>query len=177
MTFFNRTAVGFDTEFVMYPLILISIGLVRPDGETYYAVNSMMPFSVLKKTPFLRDYVLPQLPLTPHGDLDHKYPSVKRPDVIAHEIRQYLGAIPNWMLVTDCGSADDVLLTGLFGVHPKLENWNFRSFGLEQEAGRLGVELPKQMTREHHALNDATWNLEMYEYLTQLEQERAREAA
>lgn len=178
MTFFNRTAVGYDTEFVPYPLIPISFGLAVADGrEPYYAVNSMMPVRAIKQTPFLMEHVWPQLPITANGDLDQKHPSVKRPDVIAHEIRQYLAAVPNWMLVTNCGSPDDVLLTTLFAVHRPLEGWGYRSFDLEQEAERLGVELPQQPTKEHHALNDAMHNLVSYEFLTQLEQERARDAA
>lgn len=171
------TPVGFDTEFVKDPLLLISIGLVARNGETYYAVNSMMPTRAINRTKWLMENVWPKLPLTESNELNYKHPDVKPPHVIAHEVREFLRAIPNWRLVTYFGSSDDVLINNLFAFHRPLEGWNWRSHDIEQERERLDITFPPQTSREHHALDDAAYNLEMYDSLVKHEQERAQEAA
>lgn len=92
----------FDTEFMEdgVTIELLSIGLVREDGQTYYAEPAEADRS--KANPWVKENVLPYLtgPVKPRS-------------VIAEEIREFVGPRPEFW--TWYGSYDWVDLCQLYG--------------------------------------------------------------
>lgn len=181
--------IGFDTEFLelgpAHPIALISIGLVAADGREYYAVEAELPQVAVWQHYWLHTNVLPQLPLTPHWAarpydwLNVRHHSVKRRTRIAVEVAEFLADTPDPVLVTDTGSTDMVLLLQLYGRmgdkpdHIPWDDWDIRQ-GLRD----LGFPpLPPQIGEEHHALNDARWNLEVKRYLDEYRRELIEQRA
>ncbi|WP_371500361.1 3'-5' exoribonuclease [Kitasatospora sp. NBC_00374] len=140
-------------------LALLSIGLVREDGGTYYAVNRGLPARHVLLDPSLRTAAWPHLPTRGDHLLDRSHPDVKVCSRIAAEVADFLAAVPDVELWSWRGAHAHVLLCQLFGTELDLPDavpdW---TNDLRQEAHRLGVdpdELPDQQTRRHHALDDA----------------------
>ncbi|WP_406205389.1 3'-5' exoribonuclease [Kitasatospora sp. NBC_01560] len=140
-------------------LVLISIGLVREDGRTYYAVNRGLSARHVLADPSLRAAAWPYLPTRDDTLLDRSHPDVKMRSRIAAEVDAFLAAVPDLELWSWRGAYAHVLLCQLFGTELDLPDavpdW---TNDLRQEAHRLGVdpdELPSQQTRRHHALDNA----------------------
>lgn len=173
-----HTPVGMDFEFYEdgIRIDLISVGFARPDGQNYYAVNADMPVGKVVCRPWLKDNVWPLLPLDDDGFLDLDHPDVKPFNQIAEEVKDFLQAVPDLLLVADYGAYDKVRLNQLWGPMangPKGIPWwayDLQQLLFELEENRGDIELPEQTTPEHHALNDAQWSLETYYWLR--EQER-----
>lgn len=166
------TRVYYDTEFIEdgRTIDLISIGIVTDDGREYYAVNRDAPWKRIKRHDWLRENVLPSLP-QPHGDwileapkrwpINFMDPLVKRRDVIAREVRDFLLDIADRELWAWYGAYDHVVLCQLWGSMVDLPDgipmW---TNDLRQEAERLGnPRLPEQPSGVHNALEDARHNL------------------
>lgn len=148
--------VFFDTEFLDQPptLELISIGMVREDGEALYRENSEFPMS--KATPWLRSYVIPKL----DGGA-----CMMSPERIAEDIREFAGSDPEfWAYYADY---DWVVLCRLFGSMMKLpEGWPMYCRDIKQWADQLGNPvLPPDSVDEHNALADARWTAEAWDFL------------
>jgi hypothetical protein len=148
--------IWFDTEFIEdgTTIDLISIGLVREDDKTYYAeTDQWIPG---KASQWVKDNVIVHL----HGGA-----YIKPRDVIAREIVEFVGEKPKfWAYFADY---DWVALCQLYGTMMNLpDGWPKWCRDVKQFADDLGnPALPAQLTREHHALADARWTKEAWEYL------------
>lgn len=147
-----------DTEFAERPctIDLISIGIVCEDGRELYLVSDEFCESACNE--WVQDNVLPHLP--PMNDRISK-----------KEIKRQV-----WKFVTGerpefwgyyC-SYDWVVFCWLFGPMVELpKTWPMFCREIRQLADSLGnPQLPKQLSTEHDALNDARWNRQAYEFLT-----------
>lgn len=158
----------FDTEFIEdgRTIDLISIGLVREDGKTYYAVNRDMPVRRVRKHSWLMENVVPSLPWV-YGDqrnhmpkrwlFNYHDPAVKPRQQIADEIVTFAGTDPEfWAWYADY---DWVVLCQLFGTMMDLPpGWPMFCRDFRQVTD--GAALSKQDAQdgpEHHALSDARW--------------------
>lgn len=142
----------FDTEFIddKDNLILLSIGLVREDGKTYYAEIAEADRS--KRNKWVKENVLP-----------HMKGPIKSRDLIAYEIAIFAGTNPEfWAFFA---SFDWVLLCRLYGgllAVPK--NWPHYVNDILLLSRGPKSSWPEQKSIKHHALNDAIWNKELYEH-------------
>jgi hypothetical protein len=145
----------FDTEFIEdgKTIDLISIGLIREDGLTYYAESSEADLS--RANDWVKSNVLVHL----------KGNSIPRAQ-IAKEILEFVGESPEfWAYYADY---DWVALCQLYGRMIDLpKGWPMFCRDIKQEAVRLGRDhaLPEQSSTEHDALNDAVWNMLAHDHL------------
>lgn len=145
-----------DTEFIEEPgtLDLISIGLVAEDGREFYAESSEVDWS--RANPWVLENVRPWLTgktctraETAAALLEFAPPS---------EQPEFWGYFADY---------DWVLFCWLFGTMMELPSgYPMFCMDLKQWASQLGVEqLPLQKSVKHHALADAWWHREVWEYL------------
>lgn len=148
----------FDTEFIDNPdyFALLSIGLIREDGQTYYAELDSTDRS--QAVPWVRKNVLPLM----------KGP-VKSREQICYDLVQFVGKKPEFWAYF--ASFDWVLLSRLYGSMLSVpETWpNFSNDILFIKGN---YKLPKQTSIPHHALNDAIWNKECYDYIVEMNYEK-----
>ena len=150
--------IWFDTEFYEdgERINLISIGLVREDGATYYA-ETLRAHALASGNPWLKANVWPHLQ---HGD------AVKERADIAREIVEFAGDSPQfWAYYADY---DWVALCQLFGTMMDLpKGWPMYCRDLKQRVDEQGggVRLPAQTGAEHHALADAIWTKDTWDWL------------
>lgn len=175
-----------DTEFIdrgrSIPLELISIGIAREDGATFYAINEDCLTQAVRHR-WVNLNVVPWLPVKDDTngaptaivswDPEHpEYAAVSSMDDIATYTLKFLTEVPDGTkaeLWADYGAYDHVLLSGLFGPMaeqpagvPMYTN-EFRTLLMMFEP----VELPPQPEYHHHALADALWLKEAYEAVLQ----------
>jgi len=150
-----------DTEFIEdgKTIDLLSIGLVREDGATYYAESSEADHS--KADDWVKANVLVHLK---GGEF------LRTRAQIASEILEFVGEKPEfWAYYADY---DWVALCQLYGrmIHlPK--GWPMFCRDIIQLAKSLGnPRLAKQDSAEHHALADAEWNKSTHEFLLKLDE-------
>jgi hypothetical protein len=164
-----------DTEFIEdgKTIDLISIGIVCEDGRKYYAIST--EFKAKKANQWVKDHVLSQLP-PKNANPYESSPSVweaskawKKPAVIRDEVLEFCnpdkyGTPEFWGYYADY---DWVVFCWLFGVMMDLpKGFPMYCNDIRQVAKELGdPELPEQDEHEHHALADAIWNKEAYEFL------------
>ena len=136
--------VWFDTEFIEdgRTIDLLSIGMVREDGATYYAESSDADRS--RACNWVRANVLPHLsgPLKPRSQ-------------IAEEIVGFVGEKPEfWAFYADY---DWVALCQLFGRMVDIpESWPRHCLDVKQFQERMGLRKPPQhQGNPHNALTDA----------------------
>lgn len=165
-----------DTEFSEEPstIKLISLAIVAEDGREFYAESS--DFRDHQANDWVQKNVLPHLW---HRQRDKSEFNVWIRDggrgglltrrEIAGGTRRFIGDdIPEfWGYFADY---DWVVFCWLFGSMVDLpEGWPMYCRDLKQWADQLGgVQLPKQIANEHHALADARWNKSAFEYLSGL---------
>ena len=145
----------FDTEFIEdgKTIDLISIGMIRDDGKTYYAISS--EFDESKANDWVKKNVLTKL-----GDAPRK--SRKQ---IAEEIIKFTGEKPQlWAYFADY---DWVALCQLYGTMMDLpEAFPMFCMDLKQLLVEKGnPKIKKQEDGEHNALNDAVWVKETYDFI------------
>jgi 3' exoribonuclease, RNase T-like len=180
--------VWYDTEFLEdgKTIELISIGMVREDGEEYYAVVDQPAITMLRiqQHEWLRENVLPSLPTKTTEDgsftfIDPTHPDVKKKRVIAQEVRDFIVGTPEseWQgqhrkraadLWAWYGAYDHVALCWLWGPMSELPpGVPMYTNDIKQECVRLGdPKMPVQRTgTAHNALEDARHNRRMHEYL------------
>lgn len=153
--------IWFDTEFYENgrSIELISIGMVREDGETFYA-ETLPAQSLCHGDDWLRKNVLPHLRGT--GKL--------RP-AIAEGIKRFVGEKPEfWAYYADY---DWVALCQLYGRMIDLpKGWPMFCRDVQQWRAELGnPDMPAQ-ANEHDALADALWTRDAWWRLSQM---RARQ--
>jgi hypothetical protein len=150
----------FDTEFIergpQYPITLLSIGIVREDGQEYYAVNANADHDTAND--WVKANVLPNL-----GDSPPKSRML-----IAREIAEMAGAEPEFWAYY-C-AYDWVVLCQLFGTMMDLpKGWPMYCNDLKIETKLYGnPRLPPQETTEHNALADARWVKSSYYWLREV---------
>jgi len=166
-----------DTEFIENgrTIDLISIGMVCEDGRELYVENADADLS--KANDWVKDNVIPHLwsrlhfnDPTPNlwSKKEGHYGGLHSKDVIARLVRQFVGAGESepelWGYYADY---DWVAICQLYGTMMDLpKGWPMFCMDLKQEAVRLGnPALPEQSSTEHHALADAKWNMQVWEFL------------
>jgi hypothetical protein len=147
----------FDTEFIEdgRTIDLMSIGMVREDGTTYYA--EVEECDLTRANDWVKQNVIPHLV---GGE------ARKPRHIIRKEIIQFAVNDPEFCAYY-C-SYDWVSLCQLFGMMIDLPSgWPMFCRDIKQLACDKGnPRLPLQSTTEHHALNDALWTKSAYEFLT-----------
>jgi len=148
--------IWFDTEFIEdgKTIDLISIGMVREDGNTFYAESTECDHS--RASPWVKENVLAHL----QGGATRW----NRADM-AEYIRDFAGEKPEfWAYYADY---DWVALCQLYGTMMDLpKGWPMFCRDLKQVCDSIGnPQLPAQMTKEHHALADALWTKEAWEWV------------
>lgn len=149
--------IWFDTEFIEdgKTIDLISIGMITENGMEFYAENRECDLS--RASPWVQENVLSHL----EGVLSQR----SRVD-IAEAIRYFARSKPEfWGYYADY---DWVVLCQLFGTMMDLpKGWPMYCRDIKQLCDSLGnPRLPEQGKGEHHALADARWNKQAYEFLT-----------
>jgi hypothetical protein len=167
----------YDTEFIEdgKTIDLISIGVVAEDGREYYAINK--DFNPLKANDWVRANVLAYLPLQGADlsvypikteshiiDLAWKKRGEIRSDLMDFCDSQEYGQPEFWGYYADY---DHVVLCQLFGTMMDLpKGWPTLTLDIKQWCDALGnPALPKQEGMAHHALADARWHKQMWEFL------------
>lgn len=155
----------YDTEFIDTgrEIILLSIGVVRDDGATYYAENCEADWS--KASPWVQDNVLPYL-----IDLSDVIaaPPAKTRAMIAADLINFAGEKPEWWAYM--GAYDWVALSQLYGpLVNRPEGWPFYVKDVRQVFEQAGMDwcsseqwVPAP-ANEHHALADAEWTKALWE--------------
>ncbi len=163
-----------DTEFIEdgRTIDLISIGIVSEDGRELYFQNAECDFDLA--TDWVKVNVLPHL----EGDWKTKTGSDrwKTRQAIAISITRWLGWLPGeihfeegwkpefWGYYADY---DWVVFCQLWGTMMQLPS-GFPMYcrDIKQWCDQLGnPPLPEQGEGEHHALNDARWNKQAWDFL------------
>lgn len=151
--------IWFDTEFIEDGRIidLISIGMVREDGETLYLQNRECDFS--RASEWVSKNVIPHL----HAN------GWRSRRAIAEQVVLFAGPSPEfWAYFADY---DWVVLCQLYGTMMDLpESWPMFCMDVQQERARLGhPDLPPQTGTTHNALQDALWCKDAWEHLQRLD--------
>lgn len=173
----------FDTEFIEYPpyykgwnnygkgtIDLISIGLVREDGEEYYAISS--DFEEELASEWVIENVIEKLE-----------PDIKRKNnrVIQREVYQFV----HWNKVHESENPefyayfcnyDWVVFCWLFGTMMELpKGFPMYCHDIKQIMDMLSIpreDLPEQGDGHHNALADAKWNKKAFEYILSKKDDR-----
>jgi hypothetical protein len=156
--------VWFDTEFIDTgkEIHLLSIGLVRADGMTYYAEPDNAPKELA--CDWVMKNVMPYLS------------GITKPrDVIRDEIVSFCCFRPEFW--TYYGAYDWVLLCQLFGRMLDVpDDWPNCPMDVQQWRVMAGIrQLPKHGGKLHNALDDAVWTKQAWEYLQSATQPINRE--
>ncbi len=153
-----------DTEFVAHPFVLdlVSIGVVAEDGREFYAESSEVDWA--RANPWTLAHVRPQL--------DGRAMSC---EAISYGLRSFTDHDEHPVFWGYFPAFDWVAFVGLFG---GLEEMPFHypqlCLDIKQWAIELGdPALPTQANAAHHALNDARWTREAWDFLAGLHPEGA----
>jgi hypothetical protein len=152
--------IWFDTEFIEdgKTIDLISIGMVREDGETLYLENLSADYS--SANDWVQENVIVYLDLVKHG--------VAREE-IGPKVLAFVGEKPEfWAYYADY---DWVALCQLYGRMIDLpKDWPMYCRDVKQFCDDLNnPKLPEQDGAEHHALADARWARTAWEFLSNLQ--------
>lgn len=176
-----------DTEFLNRgagsPINLISIGMVRANGDEFYGVNVDAPLADMAVNRWIRRVLWRTLPLESinsygildwakdHPDIEH----VKKLDSLREEVYQFLIADGPVELWGSNSGFDYVVLSQLFGsFDDSREGIPWYINDLQQELWRPGMEetlantilgAPLQEGVRHHALHDARHVKATYDWL------------
>ena len=148
----------FDTEFIEDgPLVhLVSIGVVSDDGRELYLESSDAPLD--RANDFVVEHVLPHL-----GPADKRISN----DDIRRELKTFVGD-DDPLFVAWYPTYDWYLVCRLFGGMGELP-WRMYCYDLQQHMdSKMAVELPPMPDDQHHALADARWCREAWNFLAGL---------
>lgn len=148
--------IWFDTEFIEdgRTIELVSIGLIAEDGREYYAEVAEATAHFERADPWVKENVLKHLT----GVRKHR-------SLIASELIEFAGEKPEfWAYYADY---DWVVLCQLFGRMIDLpKGWPMFCRDVKQLCMDLGnPTLPEQTGTEHHALADAIWTRQTWDFL------------
>jgi hypothetical protein len=176
----QMTSIYYDTEFIEdgRTIDLISIGMVAEDGrELYLITGSVTTFDRAFHHPWLREHVLPSLPVRENPNRvgewtwDRAHPHIgnvrSRPAALAVEVKDFILATPDPQLWAWYAAYDHVALCQLWGRMIDLpKGVPMYTCDLKQECDRLGnPRMPEQESGEHNALADARHVKTMAEFL------------
>jgi hypothetical protein len=159
--------IWFDTEFIDdgRTIDLISIGMVREDGETYYAENSNCDLN--RASGWVSHNAIPHLKyLTKIKEL----PGAKPRWQIANDIREFAGSDPEFWAYF--AAYDWVALCQLYGRMTDLPSgWPMYCNDVQQlrcldRSARKYLDLPPMTGTAHNALDDAVWCKDVWGFLT-----------
>lgn len=165
----------FDTEFIEdgKTIDLISIGIVAEDGRELYAESDEADLS--KASPWVQENVVVHLWSRQEDKRDANAwirdggaGGLLHRREIATLVMGFCGDKPEfWAYYADY---DWVALCQLFGTMMDLpEGWPMYCRDIKQWCDQLGnPKLPDQQSQEHHALADARWNRQAWEFLNGL---------
>ena len=144
----RMTRLWFDTEFIDdgRTIDLLSIGVIRDDGESFYAEPAEADRQ--QASPWVRENVLPHLtgPVLPRAE-------------IASQLVAFAGSEPEWWAYF--AAYDWVSLCQLYGPMIHLpDGWPFYCRDVQQFADQLHIDLEAELpppTIAHNALRDAEW--------------------
>jgi hypothetical protein len=173
--------IWYDTEFIEdgKTIDLISIGMVAEDGRQYYA--QLIEADHDKASPWVKENVIEKLLPCPNSHNgasgkfwhDHSCNHLDCPWRSRHEVkRELLNFVGRdkpefWAYYADY---DHVALCQLFGTMMSLPTgWPKYTRDVKQLCDSLGnPKLPEQDQGEHHALADAIWTKQAYEFLLEV---------
>lgn len=149
--------IWFDTEFYEngHTISLISIGMVREDGATFYGEADLAP-EIASQSNWLKENVKPHLK---GGDAEMTRYELRK------AIVEFAGEKPEfWAYYADY---DWVALCQLFGTMMDLPaGWPMFCRDLQQAIGLAGRgKPPEQTSGEHDALEDAQWTRDAWTWL------------
>jgi hypothetical protein len=138
---------------------LISLGAVREDGQTFYAISK--EFEREKATPWIVEHVLSRLEEETSGLWGTR-------DGMRTRFVDFVGEgdVQFWSYVA---AIDWSLVASLFdrGLDDIPYKWPYACFDLKQWQYHLGSpDIPEHPTDAHHALADAKWHMEVYKHLS-----------
>ena len=161
-----------DTEFIEtgFSLQLVSIGIVSEDGKTFYAENSS--FNERLANEWVNDNVLSKLRWW-----NCERPFFRRDDIawgmygtqseIKQRLLDFFAGDPSpefWGYYADY---DWVIFCWIFGQMTDLpKGFPMYCRDLNQLLDESGKEKIPDPENEHNALDDALWNMKLYEHLT-----------
>lgn len=171
--------IWYDTEFwergTQYPVMLISIGMVREDGAELYLINGQADVGSIYQQEWLRENVLKHLPMrkdSPSPLFDWDDPRVTSHEDIGVQVSNFL-MVPDLELWAWYGSYDHVVMAQTFGTMMDLPRhvpmW---TNDVRQEVHRQGNPRFPQIAVEgaaHDALYDAKLLKLRHEWLMDLE--------
>lgn len=144
----------FDTEFIEdgKTIDILSIGVVAEDGRTFYAEPEEADHS--RASDWVKANVIPHLTgfRTPRAE-------------IAQHLKMFFGEKPEiWAYYADY---DWVALCQLYGTMMDLPNgWPMYCRDVKQLCDSKGnPKLPEQTSTEHHAMTDAKWTRDAWQFL------------
>jgi hypothetical protein len=148
--------IWFDTEFIEdgKTIDLLSIGMVRDDGATLYWEADWTDHS--RASPWVQQNVIPHL-------VGGSW-AIGR-DAMRESIIRFAGDKPQFWAYY--GAYDWVSLCQIYGTMMDLpKGWPMYCRDVKQLCDDLGnPKLPEQASTEHHALSDAKWTRQAYEFL------------
>ncbi len=166
------------------PIIPLSLGMVREDGERLYLINGELPLSQLARHPWIQHNVVPYLPITMsfsatmdsassiiEWDANHPdYAARVNLDEMRNRVIEFTH-VDKPQLWSYYASYAHVALGQLFGTR---DEWPAH---LPQHVNELvqywdsvgRPQLPRQPLSIHHALHDAQWNMEVYWAISEAE--------
>lgn len=162
----------YDTEFIEdgKTIDLISIGIVAEDGREYYAIST--EFKAKRASDWVKENVLKHLPpqrVNPMYEsprLVEESRAWKSRQRIKEDIINFIGDDKPefWAYYADY---DHVALCQLFGKMIDLpKGYPMYTRDIKQLCDSVGnLPLPEQGKGEHHALADARWTKQAYEFL------------
>lgn len=140
------------------PIIPISLGMVREDGEQLYIC--FKGFVAADCNEWVRENVLPLLP--PRHDAAWLTQEEARRRIVA-----FCGDRPQ--LWANCGAYDHVVLCQLFGAMVNLpKGWPYWTHDLQylmEVTGTKKADLPDQVGNEHDALADAQFLKQCWDFI------------
>lgn len=171
-----------DTEFIEdgKTIDLISIGVVAEDGREYYAIST--EFDASKASDWVKENVLAHLPprVNPAESMICEIQAIKAwksKAQIKAELLTFVGTKDAGFIGSTkpefwgyYSAYDHVALCQIFGTMMELpKGWPMYTRDIKQLCDSLGnPKLPEQGKGEHHALADARWNKQAYEFLLNL---------
>lgn len=156
----------FDTEFHedKHGIELISIGIVKANGEEYYAVNSN--YDQNRATPWLKENVVKKLHPSRYDKPYFRSEKQMRADIdsFCHDMTEVWGY---------CAAHDWYLLNRLMGgMMHKPAHWPWNCYDIKQ--AMMGRKVPYHALPPYHnpevhnALNDARWTRSAYQVIYDL---------
>jgi hypothetical protein len=166
-----------DTEFIEdgKTIDLISIGIVAEDGREYYAQFVEVDYN--RASPWVQDNVIAHLTSCPTGTVKFHHSrscSLDCPwrnrDEVRRELLNFIGDDLKPQFWGYYADYDWVAVAQLFGTMMQLpKGWPMYCRDIKQLCDDLGnPQLPEQGKGEHHALADARWNRQAWQFLQEL---------